>query len=76
VTLLIHTPETETARLVDAVTAASLDREDGPDLVAMQADAATLASVDAIFSRVVRDGLGASAPRYDDGSLHELAGAR
>ena len=33
----------------------------------MQADAATLASVDAIFSRVVRDGLGASAPRYDDG---------
>ena len=76
VTLLIHTSEAETERLVDAVTAADLDREDGPDLVAMQADAATLASVDAIFSRVVRDGLGASAPRYDDGSLHELAGAR
>ena len=76
ITLLIHTAEAETERLIDAVTAADLDRADGPDLVAMQADAATLASVDAIFSRVVRDGLGASAPRYDDGSLHELAGAR
>jgi len=76
ITLLIHTAEAETERLIDAVTAADLDRADGPDLVAMQADAATLASVDAIFSRVVRDGLGAFAPRYDDGSLHELAGAR
>ena len=76
VTLLIHTSSEETARLVDAVTAADLDREDGPDLVATQADAATMASVDAIFSRVVRSDLEASAPRYDDGSLHELAGAR
>jgi hypothetical protein len=74
VTLLIHTPETETARLVDAVTAADLDREDGPDLVALEADATTMASVDAIFSRVARTDV--SAPRYDDASLAELAGAR
>jgi hypothetical protein len=76
VTLLIHTPETQTARLVDAVTAAALDREDGPDLVAMEADEATMASVDAIFSRVVRAELEAAAPRYDDVSLRQLAGAR
>jgi hypothetical protein len=74
VTLLIHTPETETARLVDAVTAADLDREDGPDLVALEADATTMASVDAIFSRVARSDV--PAPRYDDASLAELAGAR
>ena len=76
VTLLIHTAEAETARLVDAVTAADLDREDGPDLVALEADAATIASVDAIFSRVVRAELEAAAPRYDDVSLAQLAGAR
>jgi hypothetical protein len=76
VTLLIHTPEAHTARLVDAVTSADLDREDGPDLVALEADAATMASVDAIFSRVARDELAAAAPRYDDASLAELAGAR
>jgi hypothetical protein len=61
---------------VDAVTSADLDREDGPDLVALEADAATMASVDAIFSRVARDELAAAAPRYDDASLAELAGAR
>jgi hypothetical protein len=76
VTLLIHTREAETGRLVDAVTAANLDREDGPDLVATEADTATMASVDAIFSRIARADLEAAAPRYDDGSLHELAGAR
>jgi hypothetical protein len=74
VTLLIHTSDADTGRLVDAVTAADLDREDGPDLVAMEADPATMASVDAIFSRLERSDL--SGPRYDDGSLHELAGAR
>jgi hypothetical protein len=76
VTLLIHTSSEETARLVDAVTAANLDREDGPDLVATEADSATMASVDAIFSRVVRSDLEALAPRYDDASLAQLAGAR
>jgi hypothetical protein len=72
VTLLIHTEPADTGRLVDAVTAADLDREDGPDLVATEADAATMASVDAIFSRIERSDL--SAPRYDDDSLYELAG--
>jgi hypothetical protein len=76
ITLLIHTPEAETGPLVDAVTAADLDREDGPDLVALEADASTMASVDAIFSRIARDELGAGAPRYDDATLFELAGAR
>ena len=74
VTLLIHTNAAETGRLVDAVTAVDLDREDGPDLVAMDADAATIASVDAIFSRIARSDLEASAPRYDDASLAQLAG--
>ena len=67
VTLLIHTSEAETRTARRRRDRGDLDREDGPDLVAMQADAATLASVDAIFSRVVRDELDASAPRYDDG---------
>jgi hypothetical protein len=76
VTLLIHTSDAQTERLVAAVTAADLDRDDGPDLVAIEADAATMASVDAVFARVVPDGVVLAAPRYDEVSLAEFAGSR
>jgi hypothetical protein len=73
VTLLIHTRASETPQLVEAVTRAGLDREDGPDLVAGEIDAGTIATVAAVLSRVGRDGAPAAAPRYDAQSLRELA---
>jgi hypothetical protein len=76
VTLLIHTPDGHIERLVEAVTAADLDREDGPDLVALAADAVTMASVDAVFARALPDGVVVAAPRYDDVSLADFAGSR
>ena len=54
------------------VTGAGLDREDGPDLLALEADASTVASIDAVFSRLdVADDF--AAPRYDDASVGQLA---
>jgi hypothetical protein len=73
VTLLIHTPADVTPHLVQAVTRAGLDREDGPDLVAGELDADTLANVTAVFSSSAPAGALAAAPRYDAASLAELA---
>jgi hypothetical protein len=73
VTLLIHTPAEVTPHLVQAVTRAGLDREDGPDLVAGELDEDTIASVSAVFSRDDARGRPAGAPRYDAASLGELA---
>jgi hypothetical protein len=73
VTLLIHTPPEVTPHLVQAVTRAGLDREDGPDLVAGELDEDTMASVAAVFSRSETGGVPAGAPRYDAASLAELA---
>ncbi len=73
VTLLIHTQAEETAGLVESVTLAGLDGDDSPALVAGELDSDTMASVDAVFSRVVRDGPMAAAPRYEPESLAELA---
>jgi hypothetical protein len=70
VTLLIHTPSEVTPRLVEAVTRAGLDREDGPALVAGELDEETMASVGAVCSH--REST-ASARRYDAASLAELA---
>jgi len=71
-TLVIHTLAEHAERLVAVVTGAGLDREDGPDLLALEADTATVASVDAVFSRL---DIGAefAAPRYDDASVGQLA---
>lgn len=73
VTLLIHTPADVTPQLVEAVTRAGLDREDGPELVAGELDDDTMASVTAVFSSSVPVGALAAAPRYDAASLAELA---
>ena len=73
VTLLIQTLAADTPRLVEAVTRAGLDRPDGPDLVAGEVDAETLASIAAVFSRVATNGALATAPRYEPASLAELA---
>ncbi|HUO69165.1 MAG TPA: hypothetical protein VMU39_00185 [Solirubrobacteraceae bacterium] len=73
VTLLIHTSPDETPRLVQAVTRAGLDRADGPDLIAGEIDAAAMASVSAVFSRMERNGSLVAARRYEPGSLRELA---
>ncbi len=73
VTLLIQTLAADTPRLVEAVTRAGLDRPDGPDLVAGEVDAETMASIAAVFSRVSGNGALAAAPRYDPDSLTELA---
>ena len=51
---------------------AGLDRDDGPDLVAGDIDADTMASVAAVLSRVAARAALAPA-RYDADSLHELA---
>ncbi|MGO9971708.1 MAG: hypothetical protein ACLP01_02520 [Solirubrobacteraceae bacterium] len=75
VTLLIETGVSETARLVDAVTRAGLDRDDAPTLVAGQFEASAIASVSAVFSRMsVRDGI-AGVPRYEPATLKQLAQA-
>jgi hypothetical protein len=73
VTLLIHTPAEVTPHLVEAVTRAGLDREDGPDLVAGELDEDTMASVTAVFSSSVPAGALAAAPRYDAASVADLA---
>ncbi|MDX6688316.1 MAG: hypothetical protein QOF86_4444 [Baekduia sp.] len=72
VTLVIDTPVAQTERLVAAVTRLGLDREDGPDLVALEAGADVLASVDAVFSRGGPPPALAGAPCYDDASLGRL----
>jgi hypothetical protein len=73
VTLVIHTPAEETDRLVEVVSRAGLDGEDGPDLVAVEAGDPALTAVDAVFSRRAPVGALATAPRYDDTTLSELA---
>jgi hypothetical protein len=75
-TLVIHTLAEHAEALVAAVTALGLDGEDGPDLLALEADADLAGSVDAIFSRLDLGAEGFSAPRYDDTSVDRLAGAR
>jgi hypothetical protein len=73
-TLVIHTLAEHAEALVAVVTEAGLDREDGPDLLAVEADAGTLATVDAIFSRHAEVEAELAAPRYDDNSIAALAG--
>jgi hypothetical protein len=75
VTLLIQTEATETPGLVESVTEAGLDADDAPSLVAGEMDLNTMASVDAVFSRLVRVGPVAAAPRYEPESVLELAAA-
>jgi len=72
VTLLIHTPVADTDRLVEAVTRAGLDREDGPDLLAAEVDADAMALVDAVFSRSAPSGALVTAPHFDAESVGEL----
>jgi hypothetical protein len=72
-TLVIHTLAEHAEQLVDVVTRTGLDRDDGPDLLALEADADVVARVDAIFSRFdTADAF--AAPRYDDTSIAALAG--
>lgn len=71
-TLVIHTLAEHAEALVAVVTQIGLDREDGPDLLALEADAATVASIDAVFSRLDVAG-DLAAPRYDDASVRQLA---
>jgi hypothetical protein len=73
VTLLIQTHADQAPGLVDAVGRAGLDRDDGPDLVAGEIDADTMASVAAVLSGIAARGALATAPRYDADSLNELA---
>jgi hypothetical protein len=73
-TLVIHTPAEHAEQLVDVVTRAGLDREDGPDLLAVEADAEVVAGVDAIFTRF-DTGDAFAAPRYDDATVAQLAGS-
>jgi hypothetical protein len=71
-TLLIHTLAEHAEALVQAVTAIGLAGDDGPDLVALEADADTIAGVDAILSRLAEaDEL--TPPRYDERTLAALA---
>jgi hypothetical protein len=72
-TLVIHTLADQAEQLVRAVTEVGLDGEDGPDLLACEADPGLVASVDAIFSRVALADDAFSAPRYDDTSVARLA---
>jgi hypothetical protein len=73
ITLLIQTDAEQAPGLIDAVGRAGLDRDDGPDLVAGDIDADTMASVAAVLSGVAARAALAPAPRYDADSLHELA---
>jgi hypothetical protein len=73
VTLLIHTPVAATEHLVEAVTRAGLDREDGPDLLAEEVASDAMALVDAVFSRTAPSGTLADAPRFDAETVAELA---
>jgi hypothetical protein len=72
-TLVIHTLAEHAEALVAAVTALGLEGEDGPDLLAIEADAALAGSVDAIFSRLDLGDDAFSAPRYDDTTVGRLA---
>lgn len=71
-TLVIHTLAEHAEQLVAVVTAAGLDREDGPDLLACEADGELVDSVDAILSAIDVDDAFA-APRYDATSIARLA---
>ena len=73
VTLVIHTLADQVERLVAVVEQAGLGDADGPDLVAVEADAATLASIDAVFSRHALAEAELAAPRYDETSIAALA---
>jgi hypothetical protein len=73
-TLVIHTLAEHAEALVEAVTSAGLNTEDGPDLLAIEVDAATVASIDAVFSRLDVAG-DFAAPVYDDASVERLAAA-
>jgi hypothetical protein len=73
VRLLIQTPAAITPRLVEVVTRAGLDRDDAPVLVAGELDAELMALVGAVFSSSEPDWAVADVPRYDVGSLAELA---
>jgi hypothetical protein len=73
-TLMIHTLAEQAEALVAVVTAAGLAGDDGPDLVALEADAAVIDGVDAVLSRSTEaDAL--APPRYDDATIRRLAAA-
>jgi hypothetical protein len=72
-TLVIHTLAEHAEALVHAVTATGLAGDDGPDLLALEADAEVMDGVDAVFSRLA-DADALAAPRYDDRSIAALAG--
>jgi hypothetical protein len=72
-TLVIHTLAEHVEGLVAAVERVGLDGDDGPDLMAVEADPALIASVDAIFTRHAEAGAAFTAPRYDDTSVARLA---
>jgi hypothetical protein len=75
VTLLIQTHADQAPGLIDAVGRAGLDGDDGPDLVAGEIDADTMASVAAVLSGIAARRALTRAPCYDADSLHELAQA-
>ena len=70
---MIHTPADATPQLVQAVSRAGLDRDDGPELIAGELDDDTMAMAAAVFSSSAPTGALADAPRYDAASLAELA---
>ncbi|WP_445147919.1 hypothetical protein [Baekduia sp. Peel2402] len=72
-TLVIHTLAEHAEALVHAVTATGLAGDDGPDLLALEADAEVMDGVDAVFSRLA-DADALAPPRYDDTSIAALAG--
>lgn len=71
-TLVIHAPDHLAEELAQAVEAVALDREDGPDLLAVDALPSTFASSAVVFSRRVPDGLLGTAPRFDETRTREL----
>jgi hypothetical protein len=66
VTLVIQTPPETTDELIAALGRAGLDREDAPDLVAVDGVAP---AIDAVFSRMAGTG---PLPRFDDASIDAL----
>jgi hypothetical protein len=73
-TLVIHTLAEHAAALVAVVTEAGLAGDDGPDLLALEADAEVIDGVDAVLSRSGEaDAL--APPRYDDATIGRLASA-
>ncbi len=73
VTLLIQTSQGEIPHLVEAVTGAGLDGDDGPELVAGEFEPDATAAVDAVFSRITRGDVPGVIPRYDTVSLRQFA---